>query len=47
LNPRNKLTAMQHVAASLRKRAVVSCMDMESSASAVKHMKSALVNDQN
>jgi len=46
LNPGNKLTAMQHVAARQRNKAVVVlCMDMESSTSAVESMKSALAND--
>ena len=39
LNPLNELTAMQHVAASQRRKAsVVSCLDMESSTSAAKKM---------
>ena len=46
LNLLNELTAMQHVAASQRRKAsVVSCMDTESSTSAVKSMKRALAND--
>ena len=43
----NPLTAMQYVAASQRKEAVVvSHMDMEGNTSAVKSMKSALAYDQ-